>query len=79
MKMYSMMGNDAGAFPTEMKLTLNSRCETLKALPEMDADKAALVAKQIYNLCLLTQSRMNSDTLKEFLSDSFNILGMLGK
>lgn len=78
MKMYSSMGNSAPMnFPTEATLILNTACPTVKELGNTDSEKAVLIAKQIYNLCLLTQNRLDSDMLKAFLKDSYNILGMI--
>ena len=76
MKMYSGMGA-VPPMPTNATLILNTSCPVIGKLSEKDGDKANLIAKQVYNLCLLTQSRMTSETLKSFLSDSFNILGMI--
>ncbi len=78
MKMYSSMGKDAPmSFPTEATLILNTSCPTVKNLADMSSDKAKIIAKQIYDLCLLTQNRMSSDMLKSFLKDSYSILGMI--
>ena len=43
----------------------------------MDGEKAALVAKQIYDLCLITQNKMDPETLRAFLADSYRVLGMI--
>ncbi|MDD6094121.1 MAG: molecular chaperone HtpG [Clostridia bacterium] len=77
MKMYSQRGETMPPMPSQSTLILNSACPTIKALSEKDAEKAELIAKQIYDLCLLTQSRMTSETLKAFLNNSYNILGMI--
>ena len=78
MKMYSAMGKDAPtSFPTDATLIINSACPTVKKLSEADSDKARIIAKQIYDLCLLTQNRMTSDMLKSFHKDSYGILGMI--
>ena len=36
-----------------------------------------LQAKQIYNLCMLTQGRLTSETLKQFLKDSYDVLSKI--
>ena len=78
MKMYSAMGqNSPAAFPTQSTLILNTANDLIASLANADPDKAALVSKHIYTLCLLSQRRLNSDELRAFLSDSYSILGML--
>jgi len=77
MRMYSRMGQNAPNIPVNARLILNSSCSTIKSLETMDAEKASLVAKHIYSLCMLTQGRLDADTLKAFLSDSYDILSLL--
>lgn len=77
MKLYSAQGAGVPSFPVESKLILNSACPTIKALPDMDKEKAELTAKQIYNLCLITQDKMDPEKLRSFLSDSYRILTMI--
>lgn len=77
MKLYSAQGAGVPSFPVESKLILNSACPTIKALPDMDKEKAELTAKQIYNLCLITQNKMDPEKLRSFLSDSYRILTMI--
>ncbi len=77
MKMYSGMGENIPPMPQETTLILNSSCATVKALSEKDEETAKLIAKQIYDLCCLTQSRMTPETLKEFLQHSYDILGRI--
>ena len=77
MKMYRGMGNDAPVLPAESVFVLNSSCDVITSLETKSPEKAAIVAKHIYNLCLLTQGRLNADSLKDFLSDSYNILSLI--
>ena len=77
MRMYSAMGENAPALPANATLILNSASPVIKGLDTKDEEKAALVAKQIYSLCMLTQGRLNADSLKEFLSDSYSLLSMI--
>lgn len=77
MKMYSGMGKDVPSFPTEATLILNSNSKIIKDMGEKSPEVADLCAKQIYNLCMLTQGRLTSDTLKQFLKDSYDILSMI--
>lgn len=81
MKMYAGMGMNVGeALPTQYTLVINTVSPLISKLASVnaeDADKAKLMASEIYKLALLSQRHMNADELKEFLSDSFKLLGML--
>lgn len=77
MRMYASMGQNAPMFPTESTLILNSSSPIIKGLGEKESEKASLIAKHIYSLCTLTSGKMNSDDIKAFLADSYNILSML--
>ena len=55
MRMYAQMGNEATPIPVDATLTLNSSSPVIRSLAEKDADKAEIIAKQVYNLCVLTQ------------------------
>lgn len=78
MKMYSAMGEGpAPAFPTQATLILNTSNSLISSLPDSAPEKQELLAKQIYNLCLISQRKLTSDELKAFLNDSYNILGMI--
>lgn len=77
MKMYSTMGQEMPPMPADSILILNGNSPVIKNLAQAEKEKATLMAKQIYNLCLLTQSRMTPDALKDFLRDSYSILGMI--
>ena len=81
MKMYASMGMDmGGAFPKEYTLVLNSSSPLITKLAtinDTDADKAKLIASEVYRLALISQRHMTAEELKAFLSDSFRILEML--
>ena len=78
MKMYSAMGQNAPAsFPTQATLILNTSNELISSLADADKEKADLISKQIYTLCLLSQRRLSPEELRQFLTDSYNILGKL--
>ncbi len=78
MKMYSVMGQNAPAsFPTQATLILNTSNELIASLADADKEKADLISKQIYTLCLLSQRRLSPEELRQFLTDSYNILGKL--
>ena len=81
MKMYASMGMDmGGAFPKEYTLVLNSSSPLITKLAtinDTDADKAKLIAGEVYRLALISQRHMTAEELKAFLSDSFKILEML--
>ena len=81
MKMYSSMGMNIGeAFPVEYTLVLNAGSSIIKMLSKIKADdeeKAALIAKEVYKLALISQRHLSAEELKEFLSDSFKLLESL--
>lgn len=82
MKMYSGMGMDMGMgqYPVEYTFTVNTSSPLISRLCEInadDADKAKLMASEIYKLSVIAQRKMTSDELKDFLSDSFSVLGLL--
>lgn len=78
MKMYTAMGQNAPtSFPTQATLILNTANPLIASLADADPEKAALIAKQIYSLCLLSQRRLQPEELRTFLSDSYSILGKL--
>ena len=77
MRMYASMGKDAPSIPVNSTLILNSASPVIRGMAEQDGEKASLMAKHIYSLCMLTQGRLTADTLKEFLSDSYELLSMI--
>jgi len=80
MKLYSGMGLDVGSLPTEYTLIVNTKAHLINKLSSLSSsqpEKAHLMAKEIYRLSLMSQRHMTSDELKDFLKDSFDILGML--
>ena len=81
MKMYAMQGGgDMPTFPVEYTLTVNTASALTGRMIDLcmtDADKAELLAAQIYSLCLLSQRRFTADELKSFLAGSFDLLGKL--
>ena len=82
MKMYAMQGGMEGApsFPVEYTLTVNTASALtarLSDLCESDAEKAELLAAQVYRLCLLSQRRLTAEELTSFLAGSFELLGKL--
>lgn len=81
MKMYALSGGaDNTSFPLDTTLVVNTGSPLiarLEALVKDDADKAKLVAKQIYTLALISQRQLGADELQSFLSDSFDILEKL--
>ena len=81
MKMYAMQGGgDMPTFPVEYTLTVNTASALTGRMIDLcmtDADKAELLAAQVYRLCLLSQRRFTADELKSFLAGSFDLLGKL--
>lgn len=79
MRMYSGAA-EMPKMPVDATLVVNCASPLIAKLSEeseKDPDKAEMLAKQIYSLCLLSQRRLSADELKAFLSDSYGILGML--
>ena len=83
MKMYALAGGDdadAPSFPLEYTLMINNSApliDKLTALLESDQEKAHKIAGQIYRLSVLSQRKLTADELKNFLSDSFDLLETL--
>lgn len=81
MKMYANMGMNFGeSFPVEYTLILNSGSSLVKKLSEIkleNAEKAELIARDIYKLALISQRQLTADELKAFLADSYRLLEML--
>lgn len=77
MRMYAGMGREMPSFPAQQTLILNSASSVIRSLGEKDSEKAEIIAKQIYSLCMLTQGRMTKDSLKEFLSDNYKLLTLI--
>ena len=78
MKMYAM---EAGAsFPTEAKLILNADNGLIQKIADTapsDASRAEMIARQVYGLSLLSQRKLSSDELKDFLNGSYELLALL--
>ena len=82
MKMYNMAGGESpmkapGSEPT---LTVNTASPLIAHLAEKcssDAELAEKIARQIYELSLLSQRKLNSDELCSLLKNSYDILGLL--
>ncbi|MFA6947350.1 MAG: molecular chaperone HtpG [Eubacteriales bacterium] len=74
MKMYRMSGGDSGdyAMPLDATLVVNASSPLVRRLGD-SLDET--VARQMYDLALLSQRQLSSDELVSFLSDSFDLLG----
>ena len=82
MRMYALQGGADGmpAYPVEYTLTVNTASPLtarITALCDTDADKAELLAAQVYRLCLLSQRRLTAEELTSFLAGSFDLLGRI--
>ncbi len=80
MKMYAMNGGAMGAFPTEAKLILNTANPLIQKIDGMQKEEnphAERIARQIYALSLLSQRKLSAEELKNFLSDSYDLLSLL--
>ncbi|MBR6782517.1 MAG: molecular chaperone HtpG [Clostridia bacterium] len=82
MRMYAMQGGMSAmpTYPVDYTLTVNTTSPlTAKLLDlcENDAEKADLIAAQIYRLCLLSQRKLTAEELTDFLASGFDLLGRL--
>lgn len=79
MRMYSAAG-EMPNMPVDATLVVNTASPLIENLAEKcknDRDTAKVLAKHIYSLCLLSQRKLSAEELKDFLSDSYDILGKL--
>ena len=77
MKIYSP---SASSIPLESTLTLNSASPIITKLDAKcseDPDEAEKIAREIFSLCKLTQRRLTSDEMEDFLDLSYELLGLL--
>jgi molecular chaperone HtpG len=79
MKMYSMPGMDMnGSFPSEETLILNQKHPLVKYTLENDEDDTSrLIAKQIYDLAMISHKPLSSDAMAEFVKRSNQIMTKL--
>jgi molecular chaperone HtpG len=82
MRMYAMQGGMGAmpAYPVDYTLTVNTASPLtgkLMDLCDTDADKAKLIAAQVYRLCLLSQRKLTAEELTDFLAAGFDLLGKL--
>ena len=81
MKMYAMQsGGEAPDFPVAYTLRINNASPLvarLNELTESDADKAEMIAGQIYRLSMLSQRKLTASELNDFLTESFALLALL--
>ena len=80
LKMYGMYnGKDMAdkQAPEEFTLSLNSESPIIEKLKNLDEDASKTVAKQIFNLALLSQRRLTAEELSEFVKDSYSVLEKL--
>lgn len=77
--MMRMYGSE-NTFPVESKLVLNASSRLIHKinnLHDTDRDKAALLAKQVYALSVLSNRRFTAEELDTFLADSYSLLEKL--
>ena len=78
MKLYAMSGMGMmGNFPTEATLTVNTSSPLIAKLADMDGDKQEKTATYLYQLALLSQRKLTAEELQSFLTNSYDVLGML--
>ena len=73
-------GIDPKTMPQKAALTVNTASPLIKSLEEKLSagdEKAAVIAKSIYRLATLSFRRLSGDEMKDFLSESYDILKMI--
>ncbi len=72
MKLYGMGGD----MPHEIALTVNADSELIKTISaDPTSEVSEKIARHIWHLSMLTRGAMSPDELREFLSESYDILG----
>ncbi len=72
MRIYGMGGD----MPRELSLTVNLENGLIKSLAaDPEGEASAKIAKHIWSLALLTRKQLSPDELRDFLSESYDILG----
>lgn len=77
MKMYSMngMGMDMSMFPSEESLILNQNHPLVKyILKETEGETAELVARQLYDLAMISHKPLSAEAMNDFIKRSNEIL-----
>ena len=79
MKLYAMGGMDMnGGYAAESTLIVNVSNPLIERLAMGAGEDDALIAKQIYNLALLSHRRLGEEEMKAFLRSSYAVLSKLG-
>ena len=80
MKMYGMMGMDAGMFGNEVTLVLNANHSLVQyVLNNKEGEYTSLFCKQLYDLALLGNQPLNPEAMTEFIKRSNEIMMLLAK
>ena len=76
MKMYAAAGaGEMPSAPNSVNLIVNTASPLISALEKnSDTAQKQKIAKQIWNLALLSQRRLNASELQSFLTDSYSLL-----
>lgn len=78
--MMRIYGVDPKTMPQKAALTVNTASPLIKSLEEKLSagdEKADVIAKSIYRLATLSFRRLSGDEMKDFLSESYDILKMI--
>lgn len=78
--MMRIYGIDPKTMPQKVALTVNTASPLIKSLEEKLSagdEKADVIAKSIYRLATLSFRRLSGDEMKDFLSESYDILKMI--
>ena len=80
MKMYNMYGMDAGMFPTNETLVLNTKHPLVQYIFEnSESEYVPMMCKQLYDLAMISHKPLEAKAMSEFVSRSNEIMLLLAK
>ena len=77
MKYFAPAGMSAPAFPSGLKLTVNTASSLIGKLSAMPDDRREVAAKYLYQTALLSQRKLTAQELQQFLSTGYSLLDLL--
>lgn len=78
--MYGMAGMDPSMFGTDTTLVLNANHPLVQYVEQhKEADNAALICQQLYDLAMLSNKPLNPEEMTAFIKRSNEIMMMLTK
>lgn len=78
--MYGMAGMDPSMFGTTLTLVLNAKNNLVQyVLSHKDDENTSMIAKQLYDLAVISHEQLSPEAMTEFISRSNKIMEMLCK